>query len=106
MTKGWLSLIGFVVLLGLILFGGPRLSNYLNARYRENINRNGAFCVAEVIQKRTHKGNSVHFRYKYKGAIYKNHEQDDSLFNSVSIGDSIKILLDSTNPGNSYVVPN
>lgn len=104
MNKGWLSLIGFFVLLILIFFGGPLLSKTIFKNYQKKIDRNGTQGSAIVYQKKTHKGNSVHFRYSYKGNLYKNHEQNEDLFNLISVGDTILIMLDTTEPGNSYIL--
>lgn len=104
MNKGWLSLIGFIVLLFLIFFGGPLLSKTIFKNYRKKIDKNGTQCSAIVYLKKTHKGNTVHFRYSYKGNFYKNHEQNESLFDVINIGDTIPIMLDSTEPEGSYIL--
>ena len=101
--KGWLSIAGFILLMIAILYGGPYLSSSLNENYRKGIKKNGVKNEAVVISKRSHKGNSVHFKYTFKGLKYINHEQNDSIFESVRIGDTIEILLDSTEPSKSYI---
>jgi hypothetical protein len=103
-NKGWLSLAGFVLLLFLIIWGGPFLSSTIDKNYRKKINENGIDCLAEVFLKKTHKGNTVHFKYYYKGVLYRNNEQNDSLFNMLNIGDTIYIKLDTTNPDDSYII--
>ena len=103
-TTGWLSLIGFILLVLLILFGGPFLSKSYDKNYREAIDKNSTLAAAEVFNKKTHKGNSVHFKYYYKDKLYTNHEQNDSLFDALRIGDVIVVVIDTTNPEDSYVL--
>jgi hypothetical protein len=102
--KGWLTLTGFILLIVAILYGGPYLSLLVDNDYRKKINQNGIADKAVVFLKKTHKGNTVHFRYNYKNDIYKNNEQNDSLFDVLNIGDTINIFLDSTNPSASYIL--
>jgi len=104
--KEWLSFIGLIILILVILYGGPYLSSLSDRNYRNKINQNGIAARAIVFLKKTHKGNTVHFKYDFKNNSYKNNEQDDSLFDVLNIGDTINIFLDSTNPSASYILNN
>lgn len=96
--------LAFVLLLAAILFGGPRLSAVLGKSYRKGVDEHGVGVAAVVYQKKTHKGDKVCFRYRYEGQTYENHEQDKGWFKKLDVGDSIQILLDSTAPGDSYIL--
>lgn len=102
--QGWYQLAAFILLMAVIGIGGPYLSSLYNKKYKNDITKNGTAVNAVVFQKKTHKGNTVHFKYRFKDETYKNHEQNDSLFESLNIGDSITILLDSTDPSESYIL--
>jgi hypothetical protein len=102
--KGWLTLVAFLVIFFGILCGGPKLSAYIFRKYKEKIDKNGAIVKAQVYLKKTHKGNTIHFEYLFEDEVYRNHEQNDPLFEKVNIGDSIMVLVDSTKPSNSYIV--
>ncbi len=96
--------LAFILLMLLIMIGGPRLSAYLTKNYKEKIDEHADTCKAYVYLKKTHKGNTVHFRYYYRNRPYKNDEQNDEWFDRLRIGDSITIKLDSTDPGSSYII--
>lgn len=102
--KEWLSLIGFIILILAILYGGPYLSSSSDKHYRKKINQNGIAGKAIVFLKKTHKGNTVHFKYNFKNNSYKNNEQNNSLFDVLNVGDTINVFLDSTNPSASYII--
>ena len=102
--KGWISLIGFLCMLFVIGYGGPQLSAYIFRTYKEKITKNGATVKAQVYLKKTHKGNTIHFKYRFKNEVYRNNEENDPLFEKINIGDSIIILLDSTRPSKSYIL--
>ncbi|MBO9660317.1 MAG: hypothetical protein J7527_15965 [Chitinophagaceae bacterium] len=102
--KNWLSILGFILLMLAILYGGPRLSKWLDNRYRERIDKNPLLVKAVVIRKSAHKGKSVYFSYSFNGETYRNNEQNDCLFYSLNTGDTIDIRIDITEPENSYVV--
>ena len=102
--KGWLSLAGLLLMFFGILFGGPKLSGFIFKKYKERIDKNGMAMMAMVYLKKTHKSNTIHYRYLFKGKLYDNHEKNDTLFTILNIGDSITILLDSTRPSKSYIL--
>jgi hypothetical protein len=102
--KGWISLIAVFCMFFGIIFGGPQLNAYLFRKYKENIDKNGTIVNALVYLKKSHKGKSTHFRYRYKNQIYRNHEQNSDIYKALEIGDSITILIDSTNPSDSYIL--
>lgn len=99
-----INLIGFVLLMLAIGYGGPYISSLLNKRYRQRIDNNSVTTKAFVYKKNSHKGKTVHFRYYFKNKVYNNNEQNSFLFKQLSLGDSIYILLDSTNPSASYIL--
>jgi|GEM_PF-5417359 len=98
------SLIAFLLILFTVLYGGPRLSSYLHRKYKRSIDKNAIEISAMVYQKKTHKGHLVMFRYVYKSKEYRNREQDNELFEKLSIGDSIRIIIDTTDPSSSYIL--
>ena len=102
--KGWLILPGFILMMLVIYYGGKFLSRSYDKNYRETIDKNSTLTVAEVYNKKTHKGNTVHFKYYFKDNLYKNNEQNDSFFKTLTIGDLIIVVLDSTNPEDSCIL--
>jgi hypothetical protein len=102
--RRWFTLAGFMLLIIAILYGGPFLSSLVDKNYRKKIDRNCIVSKAVVYLKKTHKSNTVHFKYQFNNIEYKNNEQDDLLFKKLNIGDTINILLDSTNPSASYIL--
>jgi hypothetical protein len=96
-------LLGLILLLLLIGYGGPYLSSVLERNYREKIDKNAAIVKGIIYRKKTHKGKSVHFRYSWRQQTFTNHEQSNVLYRALDIGDSIELKLDTLNPSNSYV---
>ncbi|MCG2616614.1 hypothetical protein LZZ85_20105 [Terrimonas sp. NA20] len=102
--KNWLSLVGFILFILAILFGGPAMTRWLNNKYKQRIDRNGEFLKAVVTRRKTFKGRLVYFSYSFNGTNYENREQNDCLFDLLNKGDTILIKVDITEPENSYVV--
>ena len=102
--KDLLTLIGGILMVCAIAYGGPCLSSVIDNNYRKKIDRNGLVTKAVVVSKSTHKGRSVNFRYYFKDIQYTNNEQNDSLYKALDLGDIIDILIDSTNPSASYII--
>lgn len=88
----------------IIWYGGGYLQIYLSKKDRMEIKKNGILNKAVIYNKNTHKGKFVYFRYVYNHEIYENSEKSNSLYYELSLGDSVNILLDSTNPYNSYII--
>ena len=100
---GWIMLLGLILLLLLIGYGGPYLSSVLERNYREEIDKNAAIVKGIIYRKKTHKGKTVHFRYSWGPQTYTNHEQSNILYKELDIGDTIELKMDTLNPSSSYV---
>jgi len=93
----------FISLFIFLLFMIPGwVSEFRESQYKQ-INLNGVLIDGEVYAKSTHKGKWVKFRYIYKGKLFRNEMQNDTLYTLTSSGDSVTIVADSLNPGKSYV---
>ncbi|NOT91537.1 hypothetical protein [Ferruginibacter sp.] len=97
------TLCAAVIIISVLHFG-PRLSKLSFENYKEKINKNQITNRAIVTGTNTHKGKSVYFKYLYNGEVYKNNQGGDSLYERLSIGDSITIVMDSLSPEKSYVL--
>ncbi|MBL0358110.1 MAG: hypothetical protein IPP72_15135 [Chitinophagaceae bacterium] len=94
----------FIIVMIIISRGGPALSRWSEKRYRERIDKNGKIIAAEIYKRKTHKGKTVHYQYKYNNRDYTNNDQSDSLFNLLRAGDEVLIKIDSLQPGDAYIV--
>jgi hypothetical protein len=99
-----ISLTLFILILIGILYFGPLGQKELEKSFRKGIDKNGYITKALVSEKRYLKGHYVVYRFYYKGENYKNKEQSNELYESLNIGDSIDIRIDSTNPDDSYIL--
>lgn len=97
----WSSLIGFIALVTIIHICCRIFVAYRERKYRGDIDRNGFVLKAVVYKMETFKTRTVHFSYLFKGVRYSNGQPDTCLFN---ISDTIVVKIDSTKPGNSYVL--
>lgn len=86
-----------------IAFGGPFLSSELDEKYRKQIDKNSAIVPGIVYQKKSHKGNTVHFKYRFQSRTYKNNEQNDLHYDALDVGDSILVKVDTLEPSKSYI---
>jgi hypothetical protein len=103
--KNWLLVIAFIVLLILIGFGGPYFTSLWFKNYKAKINKNGKEIKAVLFKKNEHKGNSLHYKYSFQNKVYKNSEANEtSFFDKINVGDTLDVLLDSTNPSESYIL--
>jgi hypothetical protein len=103
--KSWLSLIAFILLLMLIGVEGPYFTSLWFKNYKAKINKNGKEIKAVISKKNEHKGNSLHYKYSFQNEMYKNSESNEnSFFDKINVGDTVNILLDSTNPSESYII--
>ena len=99
-----LCLIGFFLLFVGIPIGGPMLSRAYGKYCKEKIDRNGVAIKAVVRSKSYNKGRYIRYSYWFDGTKYTDHEQSDSLYELYNAGDTIDIMIDGTNPENSYVI--
>ena len=99
----WYVYICAILLLCLIIFGGPRLSRYYKERYQENVRKHGVSVRAMITGKNTHKGSTVKFSYFFRDRRFNNRESNPDLFDRYNEGDSVYILLDSTDPAKSFI---
>lgn len=87
-----------------IYFGGIAFLRWLDRGDRSRIDRNGAQVQAIVYRKTYQKGHLVYFEYTYKGLKYYNHEQGNDLYDTLELGETVTIKLDSTAPEDSYII--
>ena len=100
---GWIMLLGLILLLLLIGYGGPYLSSVLEKKYRKDIDKNASIVQAVVYLKKQQKGHKVYFRYFFQNRTYTNRQQSNLLYEELKLGDTIQIKVDSLNPSKSYV---
>ena len=94
----------FTILLAFILIKIPKwVNDYRNNNY-SIIKQNGFNTVGVVYSRSTYKGKWIKFKYFYKKNEFKNKTQNDELYNFLSIGDTINIMVDSLRPENSYAI--
>lgn len=86
-----------------IYYGGTYLTGKYFESYKKKIDKNGLLIRAEVFGKKEHKGHLVYFTYDYKGKTYKEDQQNGDYYEVLKIGDIIDIMIDTTNPENSYI---
>jgi hypothetical protein len=79
------------------------LSRQFEKSYRNTIDKNGLVIEAVIIGKKYSKGHYDVFKYSHKGKSYKNSEMNDRYYNWVSIEEFIRINIDTTSPGYSYI---
>jgi hypothetical protein len=92
-----------MLLVALILWGGPLMSGFFANKKQERIDQNGLVIPALVSGKKVSKGQFVYFTYTYLGNVYDNRELNDNYYQQLSAGDSIQIKIDTTDPGSSYI---
>ncbi len=75
-------------------------------RYMKSIDKNGydgAGIVYENVYRNGRLGRPyAKIRYSYKGKHYTSSDRNASF--NYSLGDSVKIKIDSTNPGRAYII--
>ena len=94
----------FILILVGILYFAPLGQKRLEKSFRKGIDKNGYITKALVSGKRYLKGHYVVYRFNYKGENYKNKEQSNELYETLNIGDSIDIKIDSADPDDSYIL--
>ena len=102
--KLFLSLFIMAVIATSIGVFGPMFSKKMFENYRKKIDKKATSGRAALTGKNSHKGNSVYFRYEYKGKTFTNSEANEYCYDKAEVGDSIDIRLDSVSPGNSYII--
>ena len=102
----WKKLGLFFLLVALICTSigifGPMLSERLDGDYRKRIDKTGTEVRGIITLKKSHKGNSIYFKYRYKEIIYTNYE-DSRFYYELVVGDSVVVEVDSIRPKNSYI---
>lgn len=98
-----INLLGLTALLSVIYYGGTYISNLAGKSYRNNIDKYGFIVKATVTKKKYVKGHYVVFSYEYKGIQYSNKEQNSDYYSNLSIGQEVRIKIDTTNPEDSYI---
>jgi hypothetical protein len=92
-----------LLLVALILGGGPLMSGFFTKKEREGINKNGLVISAVVSEKKVSKGQFIYFTYTYLGNAYNNREMNENYYKQLTVGESIQIKIDTTNPEKSYI---
>jgi hypothetical protein len=98
-----LNLLGLTALILTVYYGGTYLSNLADKSYRKTIDKYGIVVKARVTKKKYLKGRYLVFSYEYKGIKYSNKEQSRDYYSNLTIGEEIKVKIDTTNPKDSYI---
>lgn len=99
------TIIVFIVTICAILFGGLGLSKWIATNDRSTVDKHGLVLKAVVVRKNSNsKGQSTFYKFRYKNKEFISNEGGADLYNMYSIGDTITIRIDTTDPENTYVI--
>ncbi len=93
----------FFIVLTIVFFKIPNWVNNFREKKYNKINQNGKAIRGVVYSKSTYKGKWIKFKYFYKSKEYRNDMQNDIVYTTLSIGDTIIIIVDSLRPEDSYI---
>ena len=95
----------FILTIAAILFGGLGLTKWMDSNARNKVDKHGTFLKAVVTRKTSNsKGQSTFYKFQYKNKEFVSSEGGTVLHDMVSIGDTISIKVDTTDPENTYVI--
>jgi len=101
-------IIGFYTSISFRFWGGPYMTELFNKIEEKKIDDNGARIKAAISKKNdASKGNVLVYQYVFKNNSYISRESCNKQFYAqLMVGDSVEIVLDTTNHNASYLILN
>lgn len=103
-NKDLVNFFGGIFLVICFIVFGPKLSKWYGKYYNDQINKNGKIIKGEILGFSYNRGSYIHVRYYYNSIKYELKEMQSNEKDTYVIGQEVNVMLDSTDPHESYVV--